>query len=220
MSLFEPGTYPAVVKDVSLWTRGENERLSLAVKLDIQGKELVNNVWLELNDGSISQRAIDTLKKCFPNWDGTIEALDVGECCREVEVEVVTENEAGQKDPSKTYTKVKWMNPPGGSAAMPERADAKTLATKYGAKFRALAGGTKPPARPATAKPKAPPAKKAAPPSTAEEAYEAFCKANDSLMPEALTEAWYAAMDAVMPGKDQEKLTPEDWGKVKAHVTK
>ena len=144
--LLENGTYRAVVKDISVYLRGENERLTGAFRLDCEGKELVHREWLELNDGTISDKTIKRLRECFPKWDGSIETLEQGFCVQDVEVEVTVENEQDKQDPEKWWTRTKFMDPPGGSsggaAALPDKESRATLVGKYGARFRALAGGT------------------------------------------------------------------------------
>ena len=109
--LMENGTYGAVVRDVHLYERGEQKRLSAAFRLDVGGTELVHREWLELNDGTLSERTLQRLRKVFPKWDGTIEKLDEGFCCQDVEVEIVVENEPDQQDPGKLWTRTKFMNP-------------------------------------------------------------------------------------------------------------
>jgi hypothetical protein len=150
--LLENGKYAAVVKDASLFMRtvktkdgGTAERLTAAFRLECQGKELVHREWLELNDGTISDKTIKRLRECFPQWDGSIETLEQGFCVRDVEVEVTVENEQDKQDPEKWWTRTRFMDPPGGgsgSAALPEKESRATLVSKYGARFRALAGGT------------------------------------------------------------------------------
>ena len=41
---------------------------------------------------------------------------------------------------------------------------------------------------------------------------------NDGVMTEQLNTAWYEFLNKLLPGKEQADYTPEDWGKVKAHV--
>jgi len=148
--LLENGVYGAVVRDISVYLRGDNERLTAAFRIECEGKEIVHREWLELNDGTISDRTIRRLRDCFPEWDGAIESLEQGFCVQDVEVEVTIENEQDRNDPEKWWTRVRFMDPPGsggGAAALPEKVSRGTLVSKYGSRFRALAGGT--PAKPA-----------------------------------------------------------------------
>jgi hypothetical protein len=243
--LLENGTYKALVRDISVYLRGENERLTGAFRLDCEGKELVHREWLELNDGTISDKTIRRLRDCFTGWDGSIEMLEQGFCVQDVEVDVTIENERDRDDPEKWWTRVRYMDPPGGaggSAAMPQAEQRATLVSKYGSRFRALAGGT--PAKPgavssggAEAKPKtvaageksvAPPPPQAAPEpvqskvmgetSTLEECWEAVCKKHPDELREQVSERWFAMLAQVAPGKDQADFGPEDWGAVLAEV--
>jgi len=246
--LLENGTYRAVVKDVSVYLRGENERLTGAFRLECKGKELVHREWLELNDGTISDKTMKRLRTCFPKWDGTIEALEQGFCVQNVEVEVTVENEQDRQDPEKWWTRTKFMDPPGGSsggAAMPEKANRASLVSKYGARFRALAGGTPaksvstgpsavgsgapassaeretkaplPPAPPV--KPTAKPAQAPCAPSTLEECWEALCKKHPDEFREQVSDRWFKLLGDVVPGKDQADFAPEDWGRVLTVIT-
>ena len=241
--LLENGTYRAGVKDVSVYLRGENERLTAAFKLVCEGKELVHREWLELNDGTISDKTIKRLRECFPQWDGSIETLEQGFCVQDVEVEVTVENEQDQENADKWWTRVKYMNPPGGggrAATLPDKVSKATLVSKYGARFRALAGGApavapgamagKPAARSASvtggAAPQAGPpirpstktAEPAARPSSLEECWEALCKKHPDELREQVSERWFAMLEKVVPGKDQADFSPEDWGRVLAVI--
>jgi 1,2-phenylacetyl-CoA epoxidase catalytic subunit len=56
-------------------------------------------------------------------------------------------------------------------------------------------------------------------PATLQDAWGEFCKhANPSLAEDALNDLWWKCVDALTGGKTQEKVTPEDWGVVKASV--
>jgi len=102
---------------------------------------------------------------------------------------------------------------------MPAAADRKSVIARYGAQFRALAGGA-PAGKPVTA-PKPPAPKKPTPPppqtgptATMEEAWEECCKAN-SMDEQASTAVWQSEMERLFPGKTNSDLTPHDWGKLK-----
>ncbi len=143
--LLENGTYRALVKDISIYLRGEKERLTAAFRIECEGKELVHREWLELNDGTISDKTIRRLRSCFPKWDGNIESLEQGFCVQDVEVDITVENEQDKDDPSKWWTRSRHIAPPrgsaGGSAALPEKESRATIVSKYGARFRAISGG-------------------------------------------------------------------------------
>jgi len=221
--LLQDGTYNAVVRDVSLYCRGDNDRLTAAFKLDVEDKELVHREWVELNDGTISDRAIQRMQECFPTWDGSIEALAEGTCCFDVAVDVVIENEQDQDDPEKWWTRVKWMNAPGGgktAATLPDKADRSTLVSKYSARFRALAGGA--PAKKAEAPPTKPspsaPKPAATESSTLEECWEKLCTKHPDELHEQVSERWFALMEQTIPDKDQSEFTGEDWAKIAAAI--
>ena len=242
--LLENGTYRAVVKDISVYLRGENERLTAAFRLACEGKELKHLQWLELNDGTISDKTIKRLRECFPKWDGSIETLEQGFCVQDVEVEVTVENEQDKQDPEKWWTRTKFMDPPGGgssgAAALPDKESRATLVSKYGARFRALAhstgsgqagvapaGGVRsqktearsPAGGPPTAKaPAKPAAAKAAASSTLEECWDSLCKRHPDEMREQVGDRWFEILARVVPGKDQGDFGPEDWGRVLADV--
>ena len=241
--LLENGTYRAVVKDISVYLRGDNERLTGAFRLECEGKELVHREWLELNDGTISDKTIKRLRECFPKWDGSIETLEQGFCVQGVEVDITVENEQDRDNADKWWTRTKFMDPPGGgsgTAAMPSKESRATLVGKYGARFRALAGGapatrSAPAAagasapKPVTAAiPPGPPAAQPRPPagpplkpaatSTLEECWDAICKKHPEESREQMTERWFKMLEAVGQGKDQADFGPEDWGRVKGDI--
>ena len=109
-------------------------------------------------------------------------------------------------------------------------ADRNAVLAKYGMKFRALAGGTS--IKPATSATKAPPpaarpdpapkpAVAAAPPTTIQEAWEAFCQAAGTSFDEQQLQAlWYKAVAELTGKADQAACTPEDWGAVRAGAEK
>lgn len=145
--ILENGKYAAITKGLSPYYR-KNGNLSIAIKVEAEGKELVANQHIELNDGSISESVLKNLKKLFVEWDGTIESLFVEPNFVDIACEIEVENQKGEGEyEGKTFSKIKWINPPGGggyTADLPEAADKKELLTKYGSKFRALMGGKKP----------------------------------------------------------------------------
>jgi hypothetical protein len=250
--LFENGVYRAVVKDISIYLRGDNNRLTAAFRLECEGKELLHREWVELNDGTISDRTIKRMRDCFAEWDGSIEALEQGFCVKDVEVDVTVENEQDRDDPEKWWTRTRYMDPPGGGnspAAMPEAETRATLVSKYGARFRALAGGapagggrktevggqraevggvkTEVGGQTSVGSGAPPPASR--PPvkaggviaetSTLEECWEALCSAHPNEMREQVTERWFAILEQVAPSMDQAEFEPADWGKVMAEAT-
>jgi len=238
--LFENGVYEAIVKDVSLYFRGEMERLTAAFRLECQGKELVHREWVELNDGTLSEKCVKRLRACFPSWDGDIGSLEQGHCCRGVAVLVTVENEQDRTDATKWWTRTRYMNPPGGAcsgaATLPDKESRATLVSKYGARFRALAGGSQlavgsrqsavvpPKAPPPAPRPPAPPARSTgsgqapAAVSNLEDCWEALCKRHPDELREQVGERWFALLARVVAGKDQADFTSEDWGRVMVEI--
>lgn len=231
--LLENGKYPATVRDVHLYERGDNKRLTAAFRIEAGDHELIHREWIELNDGTISDKTHKRLRQCFPAWDGTIEALDEGFCCKDIEVDVIVENEPDQNDPGKLWTRTKMMFPRGGQGGgekMPEKLARSTLVSKYASRFRALSGGT-PPAKqpPASAPPNPPPPavdpkrpaapEKPAPTSTPEACWAAICSLMEGKPREKIEINWFKILNEVIPGKDSGDFTPEDWGKVLPRVS-
>ena len=246
--LLENGLYRAVVRDISIYLRGENERLTAAFRLECEGKELVHREWLELNDGTISDKTIRRLRGCFPDWDGSIETLEQGFCVQDVDVDVTVENEQDRDDPEKWWTRIRYMDPPGGAsgtATMPERENHDTLVSRYGARFRALASGGSvgsgqrtvgsrdeeqaqktagpPPVSPPSRKPSAEAtadksAGKVEETSTLEQCWEGLCKKHPDELREQLSDRWFKLLEQTVPGKDQADFGPEDWGRVMAVI--
>lgn len=245
--LLENGTYRAVTRDISVYLRGENERLTAALRLECEGKDLVHREWLELNDGTISDKTIRRMRACFPKWDGSIETLEQGFCVKDEEVDITIENEQDREDPEKWWTRVRYMDPPGGAsgaAAMPAAEDRASLVSKYGSRFRALAGGsqvavnsdqsTVPRAggqggkavqketegmkvgAPVAATPLAPPPVVEA--SSLEACWEALCKKHPDELREQVSQRWFEMLAQVVPGRDQADFEPEDWGQVLAEI--
>lgn len=134
------GTYAARPGAASVY---ESEKgalvLALVVKIE-NGPELKSYHTLVNRDGSINTRTVDNLK-AWSGWNGVDPFWFMENDLTGLEVEVVIVNEPGFTDPSKLFPKVKWVNPPGGGNKMPESADRGAILAKYGAKFRAVAGG-------------------------------------------------------------------------------
>jgi hypothetical protein len=111
------------------------------------GVEMKSYHTLVLADGTINTRTVDNLK-AWSGWDGADPYWFMDQDLSGVDVEVVIANEPGFTDKTKMFPKIKWVNPPGGSnGGMPDAADRRAVLAKYGAKFRAVAGGTTVPTR-------------------------------------------------------------------------
>ena len=201
------------------------------------GAKITHTFWLTCLDGSINTKSIKTLKELF-GWDG-VDAFwleDHGAELAEKDVELVVENETfiGKGDGQEhTSLKIKWVNPPGGGVGgnAIENSDRKALMAKYGAKLRAVSGGT--PAAKKAAPAKAPtataPAQKAPPaakkagfatPSDVIVCWKAISDAMADKPKEDLETQWFAILKDVCGDKDQGEYTPQEWGKVLAAIDK
>ena len=246
-TLLAAGTYPAKTNAKMVVYEADSGSLCAAVPLNALSPdgEIIwsgkTTITLGKSDGTLMTKAIENLKKCFPEWGGqdpfVLEEIEPGAN----DLSIVGEHETytpkptdEDPDPQPVETfKVKWLNPPGGSgAAMKEPLDEagrKKVLTKWGGKFKA--GGSAPAAKaaPAKAAPTAPakPAPKGAPTppsrkpaaktetrsSSQEEVWTLLKKANEDETDEALAEKFYAAQDEVVPGANGE-MTAEQWGEV------
>lgn len=225
------GNYAAVTKAATVYEHPNTHKLLLGVVFDVGGTEMKKSIVLAEADGSLSTVNIGKIRE-WSGWDGIdpywfIEAAPTG-----IEVSVAVEMKPGYKDPTKMYPEINWVNPSGGGGkALPEPTDKRAVLSKWGSKFRAVAGpqpvGAKPQATPATTQkpavtPPTRPAPRPAPVATAvkhatpEECWGMMSTHYPSLGQDALTEKWYAFVDAT--GMDQADMTPEGWDKVKAAI--
>ena len=232
-----PGTYNACATQAAVY---ENDKGTLVLCLDLEvhsdpAARLKGFQSLTQRDGALNSRCIASLRECFPEWDGAdpfwFEDADIAGR----ELSVVVEDEVSERD-GKTYSKVAWINPLGGrgGGAMPASGNRAAILAKYGARFRALAGGV--PARPAAA-PTPKPAPETAAPEPApveddgapvpgeepeggartadmQECWRAFCEACPYKDRQAVTKAWWATLKDTVPGRQQGDFTAEDWGRV------
>jgi hypothetical protein len=225
----ENGTYPA--RPTGRVEVGEhaNGCLICAMEFAMEGGATISNTfWITSKDGAVNTRNVETLKKLF-GWDGTdpFWLADHGNEMTETDVELVIENETfvGKDGKDHTNSKVKWVNAPGGGMA-PQVAnnDRKSLLAKYGAKLRAVSGGT-PSAAPK--KPTAPPpapAKKDSPPPKApaksgkvydmNTCWKALTDAMADKPRAAIEDQWFDVLKEVHGDKAQDDYTAEDWGAV------
>ena len=144
MSLMENGKYKAVTKGLAPYYRPSGN-LSVAVAVETeQGVSILARINIELNDGTISDSALKNLCKVFPAWDGSVEGLFVSDYFVDAACEIDVLNETGQN--GKTYSNVKWLNPPGGMGGvdLPKSLTKQEMLQKYASKFRAMAGAQKP----------------------------------------------------------------------------
>ena len=202
----EAGTYQCKTTAATIY-EAPSGAVMCRIALDIG---LTGGICLIQKDGTLSERGFRDVQAILGiegAWDWAAWERDPAEWAGH-DIEAVVEITQGDRG---EFSSVKYLNVPGGSANMP-KADAKTLATKYGAKTRALFGGA--PAKPAAPKPapNAPP--KSGKTSTMEACWDEWCKKNDGND----TDAWYAAVKK-MAGKEQNDCQPENWGRMMAHLT-
>ena len=198
----EPGTYDCKTEAVTIEEFDSGAVMFLA-SLDIG---LRGALCLIQKDGTLSERGFKDAQTIlgWTDWDWDKFSGEPTDFAG-LEVSAVVETVQGDRG---EFSSVKYLNPPGGGQQL-KRADAKTLAAKYGAKTRALLGGTSAP--PPPAKPKAPPPSPppTGPTSTMEDAWAEYCKAGNSDD----ADAWYGYIKDVT-GKEQNDCTPQDWGKI------
>ncbi len=206
--------------------------------VDVNGNHLKGGLCLVQKDGTLSERGFKDVQEIFgwndwdwAKWDAEPEAF------AGFPVQTVVEVVQGDRG---AYSSIKYINPAGGGQRL-EKADAKSLAAKYGAKTRALFGGSTPStglragpltaggaAKPATAArpsapraavppPPAPPA--AGRPSTMEECWDVFCKEHPGKAERELYAVWAQEITRIT-GKGQNDCTPEDWGVVLADFSR
>lgn len=224
----QAGTYKAKTANGVVY---ETEGGALMVAFDFgidEQTSIVGRVCLASKAGEVLQNNVKSLKEAF-GWDGAdpFYLSDTDLSTRDVEIVVEMENDQnGNPRPT-----VKWINAPGRAhGGLPQAGDRKAILAKYGAKLRALSGGTTMRPQPAQtvpaaapklpfAPPKPPPAavpsKPTAAPGTLQDAWEAFCKAAGEMEEEKLTALWWKCVGEITGGKSQERCTPEDWGTVR-----
>lgn len=212
------------------------------------------------SDGTPNTRTYDDMKSIFGDpvldpppfyrFEGTDEtALADIPGAEEIMFDVVIEHrqtesknaDDGEFVPT-TYASVKWLNPLGGSAKMPDPISRKDVLAKYGSKFKALSGGKAKPAtttaaagKPAAAATKSaagpsakPPAKSApgkraaddplAPTATLEEAWGSLIKKTESMDEEQTGAVWYAEIEKMFPGKTADQLGIREFRKLKEFI--
>jgi hypothetical protein len=238
MSLVEPGKYVAKLSGPVEGSKSgivvyETQRgaLCAAVPCKISegpetGKELKSTQTVIKQDGTVQTRTVDNLKAIF-GWDGLDPFWLMDSELAEIAFQIVVENEAGQNQDGSIkkdaqgnttyFSKVQWLNPLGGSMKMPEAADRRSVLTKYGSKFRALAGGALakgPATKPSPAAPPVAPPPPTGPTATMEEAWQAMCKANEGKPESELTQLWFATLREKFRTDNNSQITPQQWGQL------
>lgn len=215
------GVYEATTNGMSVY-ESENGALVVATLFKLEnGTEMVARTTIVNKDGQVNLISIGKLKAIY-SWDGQ----DPFWLCKDENfngkpASLTIEDEEYN---GKINSKIKYIDPVGGTSRMPASADRNAILNKYGAKFRALAGGA-PVAKPAAA-PKAPaPMRKAAPSlpgmpptsngttATPQSAWEVCCKECETTGADTNT-VWFDVLGKLFPGRDTKTFTPQDWGRV------
>lgn len=187
-------------------------------------------VYITKVDGTILLANIDNLKKVF-GWDGSdpwwLEREipeDANSAPRDFSTTEFMLNECVYDDfttpEGKTIQTFKpsWLNPIGGKGREFVAADRSTFLKQFGAKLRASAGG-KPASKPATPSKPTRTKQKAVVPSTMEEAWGLLHKKNPGKSEAQLSSIYFAKITELFPDipeTEQEKLTPAQYGELKA----
>lgn len=233
------GRFKAAVVERGVGESGQNNLATFACEFKLleelvngeflpldQDFEITGYFFLEKKDGSLNTSQIDALKRAF-GWDGRdpfwLQDADMAD--RIVQVKLAFEEYEG-----KQKLKVRYVDAEDATGGGVRKADdqvRKSMNSRLGSKFRALAGGTPAPAPKPAGKPTAPaaskPATKSAPPSappaaqgaTVERAWEVFAAACSPEWTQAQLDAeWFRVLGELFPGKKPEQLTPVQW----AHV--
>jgi hypothetical protein len=220
MAVMEEGMYPGTTVAASIYEAASGAVMCSMV-VDVNGSHLKGGICLVQKDGTLSERGFKDVQEIFGwrDWDWERWGQEP-ETFAGAAVQVKVETVQGDRG---AYSSIKYVNPAGGGQRL-EAANAKGLAAKYGAKTRALFGGT--PAAPGRPTPPKPPVVKPPPPppqpqtvtSTMEECWDVFCKKNEGKPELELYGLW---SDRVMAetGKSQNDCGAQDWGKLMGSMT-
>jgi hypothetical protein len=227
MALPEVGKYTAKLAGKIIIAEGaEQEGLQAFMPVEVcdgeqTGARITAIRTIVSKAGAVQINEVEKLKEIF-GIDGTLNSIfalmDSDHPDVRFEIDVQDEEYQGA-----VKRKVKWVNSLGGGGMkMPEPADRRSVLTKYGSKFRALAGGApvKPATPPATPKPvtppkpKAPPVPQTGPVSTMEECWEEFNKLNPNSTQDDLTKIWFETQKELV-GKSDNNLTRTNGAKSK-----
>jgi len=224
MALIEEGTYEGLTVAASIY-EAPSGAVMCSMVVDVGGTHLKGGICLVQKDGTLSERGFKDVQLIFgwsewdwAKWDQEPEAF------AGAAVQAVVETVQGERG---EFSSIKYINPPGGGQRL-EKANAKGLAAKYGARTRALFGGVPaapaartPSPRPSPLKgegevrtPPPPPSAAAIAPSTMEECWEQFCQVNSGKTELELYDLWPKFVKEVT-GKTQMEVTPQGWGKVR-----
>lgn len=167
-NLDREGRFKAIITERQVAETGDNKLCTFQARYAVQ-QELVDGVWydiseekreisgyhyMEKKDGSVNTNTIDKLKDAL-GWDGAdVDALDSGLDLSEKLVKITCEFEEYNGN---TRLKVKWLDNENAEPAMKKvsEAEKKAIASRFGSKLRANAGGTTVPVKPPAGRPTA-----------------------------------------------------------------
>jgi hypothetical protein len=137
MALIQEGTYEGLTVAASIY-EAPSGAVMCSMVVDVGGTHLKGGICLVQKDGTLSERGFKDVQLIFgwsewdwAKWDQEPEAF------AGAAVQAVVETVQGERG---EFSSIKYINPPGGGQRL-EKANAKGLAAKYGAKTRALFGG-------------------------------------------------------------------------------
>jgi len=138
MALIQEGTYEGVTVAASIY-EAPSGAVMCSMVVDVGGTHLKGGICLVQKDGTLSERGFKDAQAIFgwTDWDWAKWSQEP-ETFAGAAVQAVVETVQGERG---DFSSIKYINPPGGGQRL-EKADAKGLAAKYGAKTRALFGGS------------------------------------------------------------------------------
>jgi len=211
MNQIQDGRYPAkFTGEVSVY---ENAKGSLVASfpVEVEGQTRTWFATLVSPDGTVNTRRIADIKAMI-GWDGQVDTLDTLQFAG-AECEATITNEQGND--GKTYSNIRFCNPLGRPGTkQPESMDRNTLLTKYGAKFRAVAGGapvtSRPPVKPPVTTPvNAPPPREAT--ANMETCWKTLCNKMEGKDRQQIESTWFEHVQEVGDGCQPPDFTPEMW---------
>ena len=137
MALIQEGIYEGLTVAASIY-EAPSGAVMCSMVVDVGGTHLKGGICLVQKDGTLSERGFKDVQLIFgwsewdwAKWDQEPEAF------AGAAVQAVVETVQGERG---EFSSIKYINPPGGGQRL-EKANAKGLAAKYGARTRALFGG-------------------------------------------------------------------------------
>ncbi len=138
MALIQDGKYEGLTVAASIY-EASSGAVMCSMVVDVGGTHLKGGICLVQKDGTLSERGFRDVQAIFgwSDWDWSKWSQEP-EAFAGAAVQAVVETIQGERG---AFSSIKHINPTGGGQRL-EKADAKGLAAKYGAKTRALFGGS------------------------------------------------------------------------------